>query len=276
MTIRSQPIYDWANIALSYEQSLPTMYDLPSENPEEPGVPDMFHPWQTQLLSETFEPPDYAPEHRIAASDLNLYYDMRHTRFYKRPDWYAVVGIDHLYDKHDIRLSYVIWDEKIIPSIVVELLSPSTKQEDLGHTIRQSNEPPTKWEVYEQILGIPYYVVFDRYTDELRVFQLKGNRYYEQDLVDKRLWFKELKLGLGLWHGTYCHLECFWLRWYDAAGEWIPTPAEKEKKRAEMAEQRAEMEKAQKESIQKQIEKERERTQRLLAQLNALGIEPDK
>ena len=26
-------------------QSLPTMYDLPSENPEDPGLPDDFHPY---------------------------------------------------------------------------------------------------------------------------------------------------------------------------------------------------------------------------------------
>jgi len=31
------------------KQTLPTMYDLPSENPEEPGLPDEFHSWQPQL-----------------------------------------------------------------------------------------------------------------------------------------------------------------------------------------------------------------------------------
>ncbi|OSO94419.1 hypothetical protein B7O87_03140 [Cylindrospermopsis raciborskii CENA303] len=29
------------------------MYDLPSENPEEPGLPDEFHNFQPQLLRET-------------------------------------------------------------------------------------------------------------------------------------------------------------------------------------------------------------------------------
>ncbi|MEQ8467250.1 MAG: hypothetical protein RIC07_27245, partial [Coleofasciculus sp. E1-EBD-02] len=28
---------------LSPRQTLPTMYDLPSDNPEEPGLPDEFH-----------------------------------------------------------------------------------------------------------------------------------------------------------------------------------------------------------------------------------------
>jgi hypothetical protein len=33
--------------------SLPTMYDLPSENPEEMGLPDEFHDAQPDLLKET-------------------------------------------------------------------------------------------------------------------------------------------------------------------------------------------------------------------------------
>ena len=35
-------------------KALPTMYDLPSEDPEEPGLPDEFHIYQPQLLRDTF------------------------------------------------------------------------------------------------------------------------------------------------------------------------------------------------------------------------------
>ena len=38
-------------------ESLPTMYDLPSEYPEEPGLPDEFHDFQPQLLRETCQIP---------------------------------------------------------------------------------------------------------------------------------------------------------------------------------------------------------------------------
>lgn len=34
-------------------QKLPTMYDLPSEDPEESGLPDEFHDIQPQLLSKS-------------------------------------------------------------------------------------------------------------------------------------------------------------------------------------------------------------------------------
>jgi hypothetical protein len=39
------------------QEVLPTMYDLPSEDPEEPGLPDEFHDLQPQLLRESFNPP---------------------------------------------------------------------------------------------------------------------------------------------------------------------------------------------------------------------------
>jgi hypothetical protein len=67
----------------SPRETLPTMYDLPSENPEEPGLPDEFHDLQPQLLSQTFVPPEVTLTQIYTASDLNLYYDVRHPQWYK-------------------------------------------------------------------------------------------------------------------------------------------------------------------------------------------------
>ncbi len=53
-----------------------------------------------------------------------------------------------------MRYSYVIWDEGVVPFVVVELLSESTKDDDLGKTLRDVTQPPPKWEVYERILKI--------------------------------------------------------------------------------------------------------------------------
>jgi Uma2 family endonuclease len=60
----------------SPKETLPTMYDLPSEYPEERGKPDEFHDWQAQLLSLTFCPPHYPLSQIFYASDLNIYYDV--------------------------------------------------------------------------------------------------------------------------------------------------------------------------------------------------------
>lgn len=234
----------------SPKEVLPTMYDLPSEQVEEPGLPDQFHIWQPRLLEDTFQPPNYPSEEIFIGTDLNLYYDARNHLWYKRPDWFAVLGVPRSNQQKDLRLSYVIWQEGVTPFIVVELLSPGTEQEDLGQTLREVNKPPTKWQVYEQILRIPYYVVFDRYTNQLRAFQLVGTRYREMTLSDKRLWLDEVELGLGVWQGSYQSTQGSWLRWYDAQGSCIPTPTEV-------------------------AEKERAKAERLAARLGELGVNPE-
>ncbi len=219
----------------SPRETLPTMYDLPSEDPQEPGLPDEFHDYQPEVLRLTFCPPNYSTEQIFSGSDLNLYYDVRHPNWYKRPDWFGVVGVPRLYDGNDLRLNYVIWQEGVSPYVVVELLSPGKEREDLGQTNKAPEAPPSMWQVYEQILRVPYYVVFDRYTDQIRFLQLGGDRYCQLELSRPRLWIPGIDLGLGLWQGTYEGITWQWLRWYDAQDNWIPTPAEK----VEQAEQRA-------------------------------------
>jgi Uma2 family endonuclease len=267
----------------SPKEILPTMYDLKSEDPEEPGLPDEFHDFQPQLLRETFRPVTYPMDEVFVASDLNLYYDSRHPLWYKRPDWFGVVGNTRLYEGRDLRLSYVIWQEVVSPFVVVELLSPGTEKEDLGQTLRTVDEPPTKWQVYEQILRVPYYIVFDRYTDRLRAFVLQADHYTEITNEESRIWMSTLELGLTLWQGTYQGIERFWLRWYDAEGNLVLTPREQERQRAEQeherAEQeheRAEQEHERAEQEHERAEQERQRADRLAARLRELGINPDE
>ncbi len=215
------------------KEVLPTMYDLPSEYVGEPGLPDEFHIFQPRLLADTFQPPSYETDEVFIGSDLNLYYDPRHTLWYKRPDWFAVLGISRLYQQREMRLSYVVWQEGIDPTVVVELLSPGTEKEDLGQTLREVNQPPTKWEVYERILRIPYYIIFDRYTDNLQLFQNIAGRYQEITFTKTPVWLPSIELSIGLWQGTFQGIERLWLRWYDSQGDLIPTAAEKERTKAE-------------------------------------------
>jgi hypothetical protein len=144
-------------------------------------------------------------------------------------------------------MSYVVWQEEVNPFVVVELVSPGTEKEDLGQTLREANQPPTKWEVYERILRVPYYIVFNGRTNQLRAFQLAGSSYSELELSEPRVWMNDIQLGLGLWQGFYGESDRVWLRWYDAAGNWILTPEERERRRVE----------------------------RLTQQLRSLGVEPD-
>jgi Uma2 family endonuclease len=209
------------------KEVLPTMYDLPSEDPEEPGLPDEFHDLQPQLLSATLRLTDIARDKIFTGTDLNLYYDLNHPLWYKRPDWFAVLNVPRLYKGSELRMSYVIWQEDVSPSIIVELISPGTEKEDLGETDFSEGAVPTKWEVYEQILQVPYYIVYDRYKDILRAYEWVDGRYQALFIEASRVWLPKLRMGLGLWHGEYEGISRKWLRWLNAEGNWIQTPEEK-------------------------------------------------
>ncbi len=280
-----------ADVSLPREQ-WPTMYDLPSEDPEEPGLPDVrgsapqgeFHDFQPQLLSATFRLADVAADRVFTAADLNLYYDITHPRWYKRPDWFVVVGVPRFHNTDDLRLSYVAWQEQVNPYFVVELLSPGTADEDLGLVqATDPNTPPPKWRVYEQILCIPYYVVYDRYTGNLQAFRLTEDRYAPIPITDGRFMIPELDIGLGLWHGEFQGCTRQWIRFFDTTGQWILTPVEQERERADRerlrAEQerlRAEQERLRAESAEQQAEQERNRAERLAEFLRTQGIDPDQ
>jgi Uma2 family endonuclease len=252
------------------------MYDLPSENKTEEPALDQFHHLQAILLMETFILLNYSAEMIFTAMDMYLYYDQTRPYWYKRADWFAAVGVSHLYRDGEMRQSYVVWDEGIAPYIVAEFLSPGTKNEDLGNVLAVEGKPPPKWKVYEEILKIPYYLIFDEKDKEskLQVYQLVNGKYMEQPVTNKRMWIPELKIGVGVWHGNYRGATRNWLRWYDASGEWLPTPVERERREKER--ERREKEQAELRAEQERREKERERREKekLAAKLRELGIDP--
>jgi Uma2 family endonuclease len=236
------------------KMSLPTMYDLPSENPEEPGLPDEFHDLQPQLLSATLRLTDVKRDRIFTGTDLNLYYDLEHT-WYKRPDWFVALDVPRLYDGSELRMSYVIWQEEVSPSVIVELISPGTEKEDLGETESDEGEAPTKWTVYEQILRVPYYIIYDRYKNILRAYQLIDGKYQALKIEDSRVALPEMQLSLGLWQGEYEGITRQWLRWIDSEGNWIPTALEQAERERDLAQDEA---------------------SRLAARLRELGIDPNQ
>jgi Uma2 family endonuclease len=247
---------------------LPTMYDLPSEDPEEPGLPDDFHYLQPQLLRETFLPADYPQEDVYLGTDINVYYDVEHPLWHKRPDWFAVLGAQPARSIETLRLSYVVWQEGVSPYLVVELLSPGTEAEDLGRTA-QKNVPPNKWTVYEQILQVPFYVLYDRYQSKLRAFALAAGRYRELALLKGALWLPELGLNLCQWDGEFQGVSGKWIRWFDETGKMLPCTAERtEALSRELAEktQHVEQEKHRADAAE-------QRAAQLAARLRELGVE---
>jgi Uma2 family endonuclease len=257
----------------------PTMYDLPSEFPEEPGLPDAFHDLQPQLLSRTLQLVDYSSKNWFTGSDLNVYYHLKQPIWHKRPDWFLAVGVPRLYEGKDLRRSYVVWDEGVSPSVVVEFLSLGTEQEDLGRFYDEKKDaiaatpgivpmpsvnatetpkngkpsPPGKLEVYETYLKVPHYIVYSHHTGRLRYFKLIDEQYQEQALQEGicKIWLDDLQIGLGIWQGEFDEALGDWLRWCNQAGEWFLTDTE----RAQLA---REQERQAKERAQLAREQERQ------------------
>ncbi len=265
------------------EQSLPDMYDLPSEFPEEPGLPDEFHDLQPQLLSRTLSLKGYASTERFTCSDLNVYYDPEHVLWHKRPDWFLSVGVPRVYNGRrgkDSRNSYVVWKEGKPPTVIVEFLSYRTEREDLGRFYgeadfvpdlypdhpkttpledegNEKSKPPRKFETYEKYLKTPHYIVYSKYTNRLRYFKHNGS-YYEEQVVREsapQIWLEDLEIGLGTWDDYFEELSGPWLRWCDASGNWFLTDTEKAQAEADRAQAEA---------------------GKLAEKLRELGIDPDR
>ncbi|MEB3213063.1 MAG: Uma2 family endonuclease [Leptolyngbyaceae bacterium] len=286
----------------SPRETLPTMYDLPSEFPEEPGLPDEFHALQPQLLARTLTLTTYTRNEWFCGSDLNLYYDVQHPLWHKRPDWFLAVGVPRLYDGHDMRRSYVVWQEGESPTVVVEFLSPGTEASDLGRfysgtdaveptdpadppQAKKSDTTPDKLTVYERYLRIPHYLVYSRHTRRLRYFQLLAGRYQERSLSTElpTVWLEDLTIGLGIWEGEFEGVSGHWLRWCDRDGNWLLTDTEQERHAKEQERFAKEQERFAKE--QERLAKEQERLAREQAEqranqleqrLRELGIDPDQ
>lgn len=285
--------------------ALPDMYDLPSEYPEEPGLPDEFHDLQPQLLSRTLALVDYTTNEWFTCSDLNVYYDVEHFRWHKRPDWFLAVGVSRLYNGQDSRQSYVAWQEGRNPHVVVEFLSRGTTREDLGRFYKAEDEPtedtldaletrdspasslldvapqsdnteqpPPKFIVYEEYLQVPHYLVYDRKTRRLRYFQFVNGRYEEQptQATNPCVWLADLQIGLGIWQGKFEGLPGYWLRWCQEDGSWLLTDTEQERQAKEQERQAKEQERQAKEQEQQAKERAQEQVLQAARQLLATGM----
>lgn len=130
-----------------------------------------------------------------------------------------------------VRKSWVMWEEDgKRPDLVIELLSDSTRANDLG---RKKN-------VYER-LGVRDYFVYDPLTAELRGWHLDGPRYVAlAPDQEGRLNCASLGVFVAVVEGTYAGVHGPWMRFLTTNGELVPTHAEAETRRAEAETRRAE------------------------------------
>lgn len=134
--------------------------------------------------------------------------------------------------------AYMVWEYGKPPDVVVEVVSN-----------KEGNENSDKYATYARI-GVDYYVIFDPLkmimSEVLTCYELRGGRYVSCACD----WLSTIGLGVRLWEGSYEGSQAVWLRWCEQDGKVISTGAE-------------------------QAAEERQRAERLAAQLRALGIEPE-
>ncbi len=160
------------------------------------------------------------------------------------PDWFYVPNVPPKLDGQ-IRRSYVLWREFIIPLIALEFASGDGSEERKQTPLSRSEEgevtKPGKFWVYERIIGIPYYGIYEINNGKLEVYILVGGRYQKLTPNERGHYpIPPMGVELGLWYGSYQNQTQQWLRWWDEQGNLLligDERAEQERQRAESAEQ---------------------------------------
>ena len=206
-------------------------------------VDNIFSEKQQRLLTEPLYSSWAGPSENqpyLVAANVGVFYSIHRPAIV--PDVFVAleVQVDENWWTKAGR-SYLMWEHGKPPEFVLEIVS-NTK----------GKETHQKMLDYARI-GVRYYAVFDPgqhvQTKMFKLYELAHGQYVEMT----RYWFEPLQLGVTLWTGSYENREATWLRWCDKSGQLIATG----KEQAERAEQ------------------ESQRAERLLAQLRALGIEPN-
>ncbi len=223
------------SVRLPSSKELPDSDDTPVDNQLQKSIPDLLRSVLAMAWADSMD--------WFFGIRMGIYYDPNLPAIV--PDGFLSLGVERFYDEN-LRPSYVLWEEKKLPILVLEVVS---------HIDR--GEYSTKKAEYAR-LGFLYYVIYNPFRDEnsrLEVYKLVNNAYEFQD--GNPVWLPEIGLVIGIERGTYLGIPREWMYWYNQQGQRFLTPEEKEK----IAEQKA--------------QQAEQKTQFLAELLRSLGIDPD-
>lgn len=186
------------------------------------------------------------------------------------PDWFYVPNVPPKLDGK-IRRSYVLWREHITPFIALEFASGNGEEERDRTPPRDTAsggevQKPGKFWVYEQVMRIPFYGIYEINNGKLEVYHLVEG-FYQVLAPNERGHYPIAPLGveLGLRQGSYQNQTQLWLRWWDLQGNLLL-----------IGQELAERERQEKEQEQQKRQRLVERLRSLSPdQLQALGINPE-
>lgn len=229
-----------ANYEITWEK-LPDDFVLNDE-----PVGNINQPSLAAALTESLEIAGKLPANSLITTNYGLCATVNQKIVVKAPDWAYIPSIQ--VQRQEVKRSYTPQLQGDIPVIVMEFLSDT----EGGEYSIKPTYPPGKWFFYEQILGVPNYIIFEPDAGELEVYQLDEQRRYQLQSPDanNRYWITQIGLFLGVWQGIRENRTGYWLRWWDEDGQLLLWGSER-------------------------VEQLSERAERLAAQLRAAGIEPE-
>jgi Uma2 family endonuclease len=243
-------------------EPLPADFKLPDD-----PVDNIGQPLLAAALRESLELANWIRPEMLIATNFGLCVTLDEQIVAKAPDWLYIASAQPWTGARE-RRSYTPHAEGEVPTVVMEFLSET----EGGEYSIKPTFPPGKWYFYEQILKVPYYVIFDPLGGLLEFYQLQEGRYILQ-MPDENgwHWIPEMQLFLGTWRGTKDERTGYWLRWWTDRGEILPWALE----RIGEVEALAEQERERAEQERERAEQERQEKERLQAYLRSQGIDPD-
>ncbi|WP_017318039.1 Uma2 family endonuclease [Mastigocladopsis repens] len=229
-----------ATYKISWEK-LPDDFVLDDE-----PVDNINQPLLAAALTESLALAGKLPANALTISNYGICATLNNKIVVKAPDWGFVPSIR--VPREEVKRSYTPQLQGNFPVIVMEFLSDS----EGGEYSSKPTYPPGKWFYYEQVLKVPNYAIFEPETGVLEVYRLDNSGQYQLQTPDEnnRYWITEMNLFLGIWQGNRENRTGYWLRWSDERGELLLWGLEL-------------------------AQHERQRAERLAAQLRALGVEPE-
>lgn len=241
---------------LPSSEELPDSDDTPVDNELQDLIPGLLKALLAMAWPERMD--------WFFGVDMGIYYNPDLPAIV--PDGFLSLGVERYYDQN-LRPSYVLWEEKKLPVLVLEVVSQTYR-----------GEYSTKKAEYAK-LGILYYVVYNplrRRKPRLEVYKLVNNVY---ELYDGNpVWLPEIGLGIGIEQGTYLGIPREWMYWYNQEGQRLLTPeeqAQQAQQQAQQAQQQAQQAQQQAQQAQQQAQQAQQQAQLLRERLRSLGVDPD-
>jgi hypothetical protein len=247
----------------NFPDGLPTAAELPCSDgaPVDSELQELIPGLLKAILIDIWGNSRCARKNWLFSIDMAFYYDPAQPRTAIAPDGMLSLGVVDAANEN-LRSSYVLWEEKVIPLFAVEIVSRSA-----------GGEKTKKFEIYQSV-GVLYYLVYApllKKKAKFQLYKLIEGEYVLQSSGQQPYWMPEIGLAVGAERRVYVGIEREWLYWYDENDVRYPTPverAEAEYQRAETVSQQVENEMAARIAAEQENHALRER-------LRALGIDPD-